>query len=300
MVFVTVPDITAPTPRTIALGTGLRYHLLEWGADDPARDHTVVLIHGFLDLAWGWLPLIEAGIAARWHVVAPDMRGHGDSDRVGAGGYYHFLDYLADLHELVRLVGRARVSLVGHSMGGSIASYYAGTYPERVHRLALIEGTGPPEMPDPGPALVRRWLDSWRVARSRGAPATYATVEEAAARLRRTDDRLDPRLAELIADKGTRVTADGRRQFKHDPIHLSNGPYPFKLAHAARFWRAITCPVLLVEGGASRFRHDPVQKAKRHACFADHRFEVIDDAGHMVQRHQPAALARLLRTFLVP
>src|SRR5262245_26616302 len=137
--------VETPISRRIPLATGLTCHVLEWGGADAALDHTVVLLHGFLDLAWTWVPTVEAGLAGRFHVVAPDVRGHGDSDRVGPGGYYHFIDYLADLDALVRTLGRRRLSLVGHSMGGSIASYYAGVYPDRVHRLALLEGLGPPE-----------------------------------------------------------------------------------------------------------------------------------------------------------
>jgi pimeloyl-ACP methyl ester carboxylesterase len=290
--------VTEPLSHRVPLDTGLSYHVLEWGADEPSLDHTVILVHGFLDIAWGWAPTVAAGLAGRYHVVAPDMRGHGDSDRVGAGGYYHFFDYLADLHSLIDSLGRDRVSLVGHSMGGSITSYYAGTFPARVHRLVMMEGTGPPEMSDIGPAPVKHWLASWKRARDRGAQSTYATVEDAAERLRKTDPRLDPELALFIADKGTAATDDGRRRFKHDPLHLTRGPYPFKVAHAERFWRAITCPVLLVEGGESMFRHGAEEKARRHACFADHRFEVIEGAAHMIQRHQPAALAKLLLEFL--
>ena len=110
-----------PTSRMVPLGTGLRYHVLEWGVDDVSLQHTVVLLHGFLDMAWGWMRTVRARLAGRFHVIAPDLRGHGDSDRVGAGGYYHFIDYLADLHELIDKLGRTKVSLVGHSMGGSIA-----------------------------------------------------------------------------------------------------------------------------------------------------------------------------------
>src|SRR5205823_8726862 len=98
--------------RNVALSTGLRYHVLEWGADDPALDHTLFLLHGFLDLAWTWSRTVEAGLAGRFHLVAPVWRGHGDSDWVGAGGYCHFADYLADLDDLVRQSVRARGSLV--------------------------------------------------------------------------------------------------------------------------------------------------------------------------------------------
>ena len=78
-----------PASRRLRLGTGLDYHLLEWNAYDAGRDHTVILVHGFLDLSWGWhATVVRSELADRFHVVAPDMRGHGDSDRIesGSGG----------------------------------------------------------------------------------------------------------------------------------------------------------------------------------------------------------------------
>src|SRR5262249_10524326 len=85
------------TVKRLRRGTGLHYNVVEW---DAPGDHTVLLVHGFLDFAYGFAPLVEAGLEGRFHLVAPDLRGHGDSDRVGAGGYYHFADYIADLHDL--------------------------------------------------------------------------------------------------------------------------------------------------------------------------------------------------------
>jgi pimeloyl-ACP methyl ester carboxylesterase len=288
-----------PVSRRLSLPTGLDYHVLEWGADDASLDHTVVLVHGFLDMAWGWAPMVRAGLAGRFHVVAPDMRGHGDSDRVGAGGYYHFFDYLADLHGLVELVGRARVSLVGHSMGGSIVSYYAGAYPARVHRLALLEGTGPPETPATMPERVTGWLDGWRRVRER-TPRGLGSVEEAAARLRKSDPLLGEALSIELARRGTAPGPDGRLYFKHDPLHRTVGPYPFRVDASAQFWRRIACPVLLVEGDRSQFRHPPEEAERRHACFADRRHAVIEGAAHMMQRHRPEALATVLGEFLAP
>src|SRR3954447_8248221 len=132
-----------PVSRKLALSTGLTYHVLEW---DGGGDHTVLLLHGYLDNAWGWQPVVDAGLGRRAHVVAPDLRGHGDSDWIGAGGYYHFLDYVADLDEVIARLARKRVVLVGHSMGGSVSGYYAGTRPERLTALAMLEGLGPPDL----------------------------------------------------------------------------------------------------------------------------------------------------------
>lgn len=287
--------MTAHRSRRIALATGLEYHVLEW---NPSAPHTVLLIHGFLDFGWGWVPMVESSeLATHFHVVAPDMRGHGDSDRVGAGGYYHFMDYLADLHSLVEQVAAERLSIVGHSMGGSIAAYYAGTYPARVERLALLEGLGPPEMPTAVPDRVIGWIDGWRRARTKPARG-YPDVAAAAARLRKHDPLLGADLARFLAEHGTMTGPDGDLVFKHDPLHATMGPYPYRVDVAMEFWRRITCPVLLVDADQSTFRHARAELERRAEGFAHREHRTVVGAAHMMQRHQPAALAAILAEFL--
>jgi pimeloyl-ACP methyl ester carboxylesterase len=286
--------VLMPSSRIVPLATGLDYHLLEWG--DPLRP-TVVLVHGFLDLAWGWQDVAEAGLADHFHVVAPDLRGHGDSGWVGAGGYYHFADYVADLTELLRVLGKERVSLVGHSMGGNVSSMFAGTFPARVEKLALLEGLGPPEMMDLGPDRLRSWLASWERVRDK-PPRTYANLDEAAARLLQNDPLLDGELALRLARHGTKPTADGRLRYKHDPLHTTLAYYGFRLEAMQRFWRAIECPVLLIDGRLSNFRLADADEARRVECLKDVTRTSIDGAGHMMQRHQPRAVAEALINFL--
>ena len=127
-------------------------------------------------------------------------------------------------------------------------------------------------------------------------PRSYASVDEAAARLREHDRLLDAGLARELAERGTVEDADGRRRFKHDPLHATTGPYAYQLDASQRFWRAITCPVLLVDGAESEYRLMDV--ADRVACFMQVHHEILPGAGHMMQRHQPAALATLLGDFL--
>ncbi|MFO0573794.1 MAG: alpha/beta hydrolase [Polyangia bacterium] len=290
----------APRSLRMPLGTGLGYHVLEWGADDPERDHTVLLVHGFLDFARSWEPMVSAGtgLANRYHVVAVDLRGHGDSDRVGPGGYYYFFDYIADLHEVVKRLGRERISLVGHSMGGSVTSYYAGSFPERIHRLALLEGLGPPEqrLADV-PVRIKSWLAAWE--RVRTLPARrYATLAEAAARLRALDPLLSEELSFWLAEQGTNRQHDGTYAFKHDPLHLTPGPYPYLLEMAQALWKKVRCPVLSVHGELTDLDHPPEERARRLAAFQDAREVTLPGAGHMMQRHQPQALGRLLVDFL--
>ena len=250
-----------------------------------------MLVHGFLDLGYGWhevAPLLNA------HVIAPDLRGHGDSDWIGGGGYYHYMDYIADLDDVIARLANKRVIVVGHSMGGGVASYWAGTRPGRAAAVALLEGLGPPDQSEgPLPSRTAMWIDSWKAARGK-RPHAMTTLSDAAARLRKHDHLLGEELALRLAAAGTRATAAGL-VWKHDPLHATMGPYPFRVDHAAQYWKKIACPVLVVDGAESRLNLPDAERAARRAHLPDHRHVMLANAAHMLQRHQPAALAALLR-----
>ncbi|MBA3542590.1 MAG: alpha/beta hydrolase, partial [Deltaproteobacteria bacterium] len=92
---------------------------------------------------------------------------------------------------------------------------------------------------------------------------------------------------------GTRP-APGGITWKHDPLHMTAGPYPYRLDLAAQFWQRITCPVLIVDGAQSRLNLPIDERARRRALFKHQRYAIVDDAGHALQRHQPDAAARLI------
>jgi pimeloyl-ACP methyl ester carboxylesterase len=252
-----------------------------------------VLVHGFLDLAFGWHE-VAASLADKAHVVAIDLRGHGDSDWVGAGGYYHFLDYVADLDDVIARVARSKVIVVGHSMGGGVVAYWAGTRPQRPAAIALLEGLGPPDQSETElGGRTAQWIDAWRGARAK--VKAMASVDEAAARLRKHDPLLGVELSQRLAAAGTRPVAGGL-VWKHDPLHLTMGPYPFRRDHAAKYWRQITCPVVVVDGAQSFMNLPDAERAARRADLANCRHVTLEGAGHMMQRHQPEALAHVLAT----
>ena len=217
------------TPRHRSVDVrGLPIHWVEWGRSGNAP---VILVHGFRDHCRTW----DFFVAELWRlgpdpwVVAPDCRGHGDSGRVGAGGYYHFFDYVLDLDHVVRCLDVPVVRLVGHSMGGTIACLYAGTRPERVSKLALVEGMGPSGMSfADAPARAARWLEQ--------VPAVeegtgYPSPEEAAGRLRRAYPRLTAERARHLAHHGLRRNETGGWQWKFDPLHRTTSPQPFYLGN---------------------------------------------------------------------
>ncbi|HVH46636.1 MAG TPA: alpha/beta hydrolase, partial [Labilithrix sp.] len=151
---------------------GLKHRVLEWTSPEAAHARPappVVLVHGFMDAAGTW-DLVAPTLAEQgYRVLAPDMRGFGEGDRAPRGSYYHFADYVADLAELVTALSpHDPVALVGHSMGGTITTLFAGAFPERVARLASLEGVGPPDNPwEVGPTRMRRWIEQLDAVRLR-------------------------------------------------------------------------------------------------------------------------------------
>jgi pimeloyl-ACP methyl ester carboxylesterase len=267
----------------------LNLHLLEWGDDGDV----VLLLHGFLEHAhvWDWVApqLAEAG----YHAFALDWRGHGDSEWIGAGGYYHFIDYVADLAALVRTLG-GYVALVGHSMGGGAAVLYAGTEPACVRALVSIEGLGVPDTdPSTAPERVVGWLrDLDRVEhRVRGT----ITFDAAVARLRQRFPRFSETVARHLVEFGTRDTAGGR-VWKFDPLHQTQAPQPTYVAQAREFWKRVSCPVLYVEGAESVLRLPPGDLDERLTALQARRV-TIPGSGHHPHLEQPEALARVLVSF---
>ncbi|MBX3027002.1 alpha/beta hydrolase [bacterium] len=266
----------------------LRHHLLEWGSGD----RVVLLLHGFLEHAHVWELVAPRLAAAGLHVYAPDWRGHGDSEWVGAGGYYHFADYVADLDGIVLALG-GRAALVAHSMGGNAALLYAGTAPERVAAVVSIEGLGPPDVdPAEAPPRYAQWLAD--LARATARPRPPLAPAEVRGRLRARYPRLSEAALTLLAEHGTRSAGAGRA-WKFDPLHQTRSPQPYYAAQARAFWQRIACPVLYVEGDDSWVRLADL--AERLAALRASR-AVIRGSAHHPHLEQPEALAEVLVPFL--
>jgi len=268
----------------------LRHHVVEWG--DGGRP--VLLLHGFLEHARAWDRTAPLLAAAGLHVFALDFRGHGDSDWVGPGGYYHFADYAADLAGVVRALG-GRAALVGHSMGASAALLYAGTEPERATAVVCVDALGPPDTPPAlAPERFQRWIEGLARVAARGGWAPVP--DDAVARLRARFPRLpEDAVRSLVAHNTRRV--GGRTVWKFDPLHQTTAPQPYYVAQAEAFWRRIACPVLFVEGGASDLRLDPADVAHRLAALRAEKV-TIADVGHHPHLEAPAALAEAVVRFL--
>jgi pimeloyl-ACP methyl ester carboxylesterase len=276
---------------------GLAIHYLEWG---ERVGEPLVLIHGFLDQAYTWQPFVQAlqnKISQPLWVVAPDCRGHGDSGWVGAGGYYHFPDYVFDLDCLIRALGVERFKLMGHSMGGTISFLYSGTFPRKVQRLVLIEGIGAVGMNfSDAPLRMEKWITETH-DRGRNHFRQYRSVEAGAKQLQQTNPRLSSELALELARSGMKQDTVGKWVWKFDPLHRTVSPQPFYSAQTMEFFLRIQCPVLIVDGKQSRHSQRP-DKQQRLEAIRDKHFAEIDNAGHWVQLDNPEKLAVVVAEFL--
>jgi len=280
---------------------GMRHHIRHWGAPDAPK---LFLLHGWMDMSASFQFVADA-LAQRWHVLAPDWRGYGLSAWPVAEGHadsYWFPDYLADLEAILDVYAPDEaINLIGHSMGGNVACLYAGVRPERVRRLVSLEGFGLPARP-PSAAIKQmcRWLDDLREP---PVLRPYHSLDEVAARLRKTNARLSADKAAFLAPHWSKQGSDGLWHLLGDPAHKMANPYAFRLEEMLAVWANVSAPVLYVEATDSEILNRLTSVADREAfrerfkAFAQLREVFVEDAGHMVHHDQPERVAALIEGF---
>ncbi len=275
---------------------GLRYHCRVWGETGRPK---LFMLHGWMDVSASFQFLVDA-LRSDWQVIAPDWRGYGLT-AWGPADSYWFPAYLGDLDRLLAHFEPDRpVALIGHSMGGNVASLYAGVLPERVAHLVNLEGFGMSRSdPAKAPARYAKWP-----AHPAEKPRfrDYADFTALAARMRTSNPRLSEPRARYLAQHWGRETAAGRVELRSDPAHKLINPVAYQLEEAMACWRNVAAPVLWIDGAESklmeRMRIHAGEHEARKACFRQLSAHTIPDAGHMLHHDQPERLAELIETFL--
>jgi pimeloyl-ACP methyl ester carboxylesterase len=200
---------------------GLRYNVRKWGRED---DRPILFLHGTQDSSITFQFVVDA-LRQDWCVFAPDWRGHGHSEWARQGYWFHEL--LADLDAIVEaLFPHERVPLVGHSLGGNVASVYAGLRSDRLTHLVSLDGFGP--LTNRVPVDVVSLLSRLLVIRGEEREhARYASLDEVAARLRGKNSRLNLPDAHFLAEHLTNEDGNGGRRWRFDPTHLDLAHPPF-------------------------------------------------------------------------
>ena len=274
----------------------LRLHYVDWGNEGAPP---LLLVHGGRDHCRNWDWVAEA-LCDDFHIIAPDLRGHGDSQWPTGGGY-GFAEYVYDIAQLIHQTGLAPVTIIGHSLGGGISLRYAGTYPEKVSRIVAVEGLGfPPERlreqaARPDHEKMANWIDTMRDLSGR-LPKRYATLDEAIVRMQDANPHLRPEQARHLTIHGVNQNEDGSYSWKFDNYVRNFPPYGMGEAETHALWTRITCPTLLIRGLES-WSTDP-EADGRAACFADATIVDFENAGHWVHHDQLDKFLATAREFL--
>ena len=279
---------------------GLRTHVRHWGREGAPK---IFMVHGWMDVAASFQFVVDC-LAGDWHVIAPDWRGFGLSERTQSDTYW-FPDYVADLDVMLdHYSPGAPVNLLGHSMGGNVVSLYAGVRPDRVRRLINLEGFGlPATRPEQAPKRYAKWLDELREPPSLRA---YPSREAVAARLQKTNPRLRDERAAFLSQHWSAQNAAGEWEILGDPAHKKPSPLLYQVEEVLACWKQITAPVLWIEAvdtnmwqwmGPKPEARIEIDRRLAHLAKVDAR--MMADAGHMLHHDQPEALAAMLEAFLL-
>jgi pimeloyl-ACP methyl ester carboxylesterase len=271
---------------------GLRLHCLDWGNEDAPL---MLLVHGGRDHCRSW-DLIARSLQPHFHVLAPDLRGHGDSDWT-KGGSYSLTEYVYDLSRLVRSTAADQVTIVGHSMGGMVGLIYAGTFPDQVSALVVLDGVTvlPGAKRVPAHERIAKWVGQLDKLEDR-EPRRYRTIEDAAAQMRANNPRLPSELAQHLAAFGLRRNKDETYSWKFDPYQRAMAPHRLSPEDHVSLWSRVTCPTLLLHAEES-FLESP-ETAGLTNCFEQARTETISGAGHWLHHEKPDEVLYSIRTFL--
>jgi pimeloyl-ACP methyl ester carboxylesterase len=263
---------------------GLRFHYTEWGSPTAPP---VVMLHGLNVQCHTWDP-IARDLAENYHVIAMDMRGHGDSDWAPTG--YRVRSMARDVHGLIDHLGLGPVNLVGHSAGVRVAIAVAGEKPETIVRLALSDA-GPANSKS-GATAMRDFIQSTTNLRG------FRSEEDARQFYVGLHPEWRPEFIELHVEHQLRRNWAGKLVPKADPdvqwitgsVSLPDVDYLWKMSEL------LTMPTLLMVGRRSNVLDEGVVE-KMLAAMPNSSVRWFD-TGHYVPREQPEEFTEVLLKFL--
>lgn len=274
----------------------LRLHYVDWGNDGAPP---LLLIHGGMDHCrnWDW---VAEDLCKDYHIIAPDLRGHGDSDWV-RGGTYHIEDIVYDLAQLVHQKDIAPVTIISHSFGGRISLLYASLYPENVKKLVTIEGFVPAlekmreAQETPIADYARQWVDRLRNLSAR-TPRRYPSLEDAFQRMQQENPHLSEQQARHLTIHGSNQNEDGTYSWKFDNYMRAWMAFATPLEDVADVYGNITCPVLMLRGTESWIPDQATDVRAKNMTTA--KFVDIEHAGHWLHHDRLDEFLRLTKEFL--
>jgi len=287
--------VSRPEPvheRRFDLSGGLRLAARVHHAGAP---HRVLAVHGWLDNAASFDAL--AAHLPDCELVALELAGHGRSGHRPAGAWYHYVDYLDELVEVLDRLGWQQSHWLGHSLGGALLSLLAAARPERVGRLVLLESGGPLGG-HAGNAVtqLRRGLDDRARYRPGRRPRVFADIGQAVAARRQANPGLSEPAATALVERGL-AAVEGGWTWSSDPRLTLASPFRVDEMQVRALLAAIACPTLVLLADPPMPYLTPEDRAARMAALAGARIQTLPGHHHL-HMETPAPVAEVLRPFL--
>ena len=272
------PQLARPADRFVSVN-GLRIHYLDWGAEGKPP---LIMLHGIGRVAHTF-DHIAPHFTGKYHVMAIDMRGHGDSGW-DAKGAYLVEDYTRDIEAFAEQLHLRNIVIWGNSTGGRVAQVFAGLHPELV--TAVISE-------DVGPERPREIADGFTSRVKREDETGWASEEELFANLKAGNSRTPDEILRAYAHYGSKPRVDGRIVWKRDPA-IGNGFVPTELW---RFVREIKAPIIYILGGRSTIVPAETQEDLKRTL-PQVQIVTIPGAGHYPNEENPKEFLAIVDEFL--
>ncbi len=274
---------------------------------DP--DHPpLVMVHGIRDVAWSLVPVAQR-LANQYYVILPDLRGHGDSEKPGN---YAMHQFIFDLENLLEQLNLSDVALLGHSLGGHIVIRTTAMYPDRISRLIVVEGLGPPARPFDSSFETQLKFHADRLRqemklhrRLRSLPSHAFAVE----RIIANNPRIAPEFARWLVQKSTELV-EGELFWKFD-ARVSQLWLSDPGDDSRQYYQQVKCPTLIVNADLAcdywtrqmpipgwDGRYSDAELAEKTGSFPLGSLIHLPQAGHMVHYDAAPELAREVQEFL--
>ncbi len=252
----------------------------------------LLLVHGWLDNAASFTELMAE--LNDYRCLALDLPGHGYSDHLPPYASYHFIDGVTLILQFLEALNLNNVTMIGHSLGGCMASILAGGAPEKISKLILLDALGPlTAPPELAAEKYQDFLKNQKVQKRKGT-RQYETLEQACQH-RAANGYLSADLLGPIVQRGTQQIGE-HYQWRHDPKLLLPSPIRMTQTQVVSFLQRVTAPTLLILAKQG-FKFDEQMYHARADAVQDIKVQTLE-CGHHLHIEQPKTCGQLIKDFL--
>ncbi len=280
-------------PQALAIEVeGNRLAAELWGQSDQPP---VIALHGWLDNCHSFRPL--GPHLNNLQLLALDMAGHGHSDHRSPDASYHIWDDVKEILLLADAMNWPRFSLLGHSRGAIVASLVAAVAPDRIEKLALLEGLWPlTAQEDQAAEQFSSYIQTFMQRRGR-EPSLASSIDTMIKTRLRGGFGVKEDTARLLVERNSREVTGGLR-WRTDDRLLMPSPMMLTPVQASSFIDRLECPVRLYMGDEAMGHRIENIKQRLQEVSPDIETELFSGGHHFHMEGDLAALARSLCSFL--